>query len=129
MEYHFSDLATIRYRTVFHIIINDYDNNVFDNCGDVDYCDNDDLCYCTIHTDRTTDSTASEDGPSLEKWLHKWQQKKKKKGESDRNLQKQSASSAKFVVPPGLPLIHELPPSLRPPPPGGYPELLVLEWG
>ena len=74
--------------------------------------------------------------PSIEEWLNKWKKHQKDKQKRDaakaqeeRTKALKEQSTGVYILPPGLPPVHELPPSLRPPPPGGYLVLPPVEWG
>lgn len=67
-----------------------------------------------------------ENEPSLEDWLTKWRKRRKRMEEKDKaNLEMEEENT----LPPGLPHVSVLPPSLRPPPPGGYSCHSRVEWG
>lgn len=72
-------------------------------------------------------SQTSHHKATLEEWLKKWT-KRQKKNESTESSGK-SAPQSTYTLPPGFPPLQELPPSLLPPPPTGYPELPRVEWG
>ena len=65
--------------------------------------------------------------PKLEDWLEKWE-KRQKKNECKDTAGK-SGHPSTYTLPPGLPPLQLLPPSLLPPPPSGYPELPRVDWG
>lgn len=76
--------------------------------------------------------------PKINVWLARWEKKKqsqqtnKKSKMTKENLageEDDNVISETFSLPPNLPALSELPPSLLPPPPGGYPKLPRLEWG
>lgn len=72
-------------------------------------------------------SQTSQNEATLGDWLDKWN-KRQKKNESTESFGK-SASQSTYTLPPGFPPLQELPPSLLPPPPGGYPGLPGVDWG
>jgi len=72
-------------------------------------------------------SKTSQCEATLEEWLDKWN-KRQKKNESSESSGK-SAPQSTYTLPPGFPPLQELPPSLLPPPPSGYPELPRVDWG
>ncbi|CAH3110076.1 unnamed protein product [Pocillopora meandrina] len=72
-------------------------------------------------------SQAGQPQATLKEWLEKYNKKQKKVECKD--APGKSASQSSYTLPPGLPPLQLLPPSLLPPPPGGYPELPREEWG
>ncbi|XP_058964317.1 zinc finger matrin-type protein 5 [Pocillopora verrucosa] len=72
-------------------------------------------------------SQAGQPQATLKEWLEKYDKKRKKVECKD--APGKSASQSSYTLPPGLPPLQQLPPSLLPPPPGGYPELPREEWG
>lgn len=63
----------------------------------------------------------------LEDWIKKWEkrQKKNERGDAEGN----SGQQTTYTLPPGMPPLQLLPPSLLPPPPTGYPEIPRVDWG
>lgn len=70
-------------------------------------------------------SQTSQPQATLEEWLEKWNKRQKK----TKAMSGKSAPQPTYTLPPGLPPLQQLPPSLLPPPPSGYPELPRVEWG
>ncbi|XP_020913255.1 zinc finger matrin-type protein 5 [Exaiptasia diaphana] len=64
--------------------------------------------------------------PGFEDWLVKWRKRRKKDEKKDKSEEETIPGS---TLPPGLPPVYLLPPSLRPPPPGGYVDCPQVEWG
>lgn len=75
----------------------------------------------------SSQSQTSQSEATLGDWLDKWN-KRQKKNESTESFGK-SAPQSTYTLPPGFPPLQELPPSLLPPPPGGYLELPGVDWG
>jgi U11/U12 small nuclear ribonucleoprotein SNRNP20 len=68
------------------------------------------------------------ESPSIEDWLVKWRKRRKKIEDKDKATLGTEEDNT-YTLPPGLPHVTVLPPSLRPPPPGGYPNHSRVEWG
>lgn len=76
--------------------------------------------------------------PKIDIWLARWEKKRKCRLDSDKSKvqekdnttteEKDTETLGTFSLPPNLPPLPDLPPSLLPPPPGGYPKLPKLEW-
>lgn len=71
--------------------------------------------------------------PKLSDWLKKWELKRKyrksNKNSKETPVPEEDNTSHIFTLPPNLPFLSQLPPSMLPPPPGGYPKLPKVEWG
>ncbi|XP_072921619.1 zinc finger matrin-type protein 5 [Hemitrygon akajei] len=68
--------------------------------------------------------------PSIDEWLAKRAKRKENKSHtSDLEEEKDEDAPAMYWLPPGYHAVHELPPSLHPPPPGGWKTALNVEWG
>ncbi|XP_029474992.1 zinc finger matrin-type protein 5 isoform X3 [Rhinatrema bivittatum] len=61
----------------------------------------------------------------IEDWLER-RTKRKKSARNNRNL---TVETTVFQFPPGWPSVHDLPPSLHPPPPSGWTVPSSLQWG
>ena len=81
-------------------------------------------------------SSISENQPKLSDWLAKWEKKQKyKQGNKDHDATKETSVADEnvtfqsFILPASFPPLSQLPPSMLPPPPGGFPKLPKIEWG
>ena len=91
--------------------------------------------FCVIAKAQSS-SRASEAEPNLSDWLVKWERKRKyKQGNKGSEATKEMTAANEdnrskiFILPANLPPLSQLPPSMLPPPPGGYPKLPKVEWG
>lgn len=85
------------------------------------------ICLLGLGGKTPDKSQAGQPQATLKEWLEKYNKKKKKVECKDASGK--SASQSSYTLPPGLPPLRQLPPSLLPPPPGGYAELPREEWG
>ncbi|XP_028400336.1 zinc finger matrin-type protein 5-like [Dendronephthya gigantea] len=71
--------------------------------------------------------------PKLSDWLAKWEIRRKyrkgNKNTKEMPMAEEDNTSHIFMLPANLPSLSQLPPSMLPPPPGGYPKLPKVEWG
>ncbi|XP_069789300.1 zinc finger matrin-type protein 5 [Narcine bancroftii] len=69
--------------------------------------------------------------PSIDEWLAKRVKRKENNSHvSDLEVEKEDDDiPVVYWLPPGYHAVHELPPSLHPPPPGGWKTELNVEWG
>ncbi|EDO47452.1 predicted protein [Nematostella vectensis] len=67
-------------------------------------------------------------GPSVEDWISRWKKRRRIREEKDKVTTEQDEMPV-YTLPLGLPPVYLLPPSLRPPPPGGYAQLPGVGWG
>ena len=75
----------------------------------------------------SSQSQTSQPMPKLEDWLEKWE--KRRKTNETKDSAEKSGQQSTYTLPPGLPPLQLLPPSLLPPPPNGYPQVPRVEWG
>ena len=74
--------------------------------------------------------------PNLSDWLARWEKKRKYSHENkgsdvakETSISADNDTSQTLTLPLNLPPLSQLPPSMLPPPPGGYPKLPKVEWG
>ncbi|XP_055511625.1 zinc finger matrin-type protein 5 isoform X1 [Leucoraja erinacea] len=68
--------------------------------------------------------------PNIDEWLAKRAKRKENHLHiSDVEVEKEEDVPIVYWLPPGYHSTHELPPSLHPPPPGGWKTALNVEWG
>ncbi|XP_078599030.1 zinc finger matrin-type protein 5-like [Branchiostoma floridae x Branchiostoma japonicum] len=114
----------------------------FQRTGDCDYGDNCRFSHMTPDKLRALQDQAEADKrpkledrvPTLEDWLSKRilrnRTSHRHTDSSNQNLSSENTTvPAEYSIPPGFPPLHELPPSLQPPPPGGWPDCPYVEWG
>ncbi|XP_078680574.1 zinc finger matrin-type protein 5-like [Branchiostoma floridae x Branchiostoma belcheri] len=115
----------------------------FQRTGECDYGDNCRFSHMTPDKLSALQEQAEADKrpkledrvPTLADWLSKRAQRdQSSRGHTDSSNQNQSAENIpahlEYSLPPGFPPLHELPPSLHPPPPGGWPDHHPsVEWG
>jgi len=83
----------------------------------------------TTNDQKASHSETNQPAPRLEDWLEKWEKRKKKNEQRGSGSGVTSGQKTAYTLPPGMPPLQLLPPSLLPPPPNGYPELPRVEWG
>lgn len=87
------------------------------------------------HAKAQSSSSTSKSEPKLSVWLARWEKKRKyqqgNKGSEDgkeTNIANEDDIQT-FSLPANLPPLPQLPPSMLPPPLGGYPKLPKVAWG
>ncbi|NP_001279876.1 zinc finger matrin-type protein 5 [Callorhinchus milii] len=82
---------------------------------------------------KVDEETKSEDpvcqAPNIDEWLEKRNRRKQNRSHGSDSEMEKASPDVMYWRPPGFPPLHELPPSLHPPPPGGWKMPLNIEWG